>query len=120
MWARHFETFLGIWLLISWLIFGYRDPNLMAFDFTMGLLIGFLALCSYLSKWSSLHLFNFYLGLWLIAINWIFPLPHDPSQNYMVIGCLLLMISLVPSWEERPPKRWIEFMEKRQKKFAKD
>lgn len=120
MWARDFEFFIGIWIAISWLVFDYRGPaHLVINDIICCLLIMFFALASYTKKFGHIHLFNFVMGIWLICFHFFFDIPFAASQNYIVLGLLLLMFSLVPSHAERPPVAWIEFMRARENRKKK-
>jgi hypothetical protein len=120
MWARLMEFIIGIWLGMSWLIFRYSvdHASLQINDWICSVCIILFALISYKELFRYSHLLNFFIGLWLIS--WTFysgtGIDFGPHQNYMVIGLLLLMFSLVPSRAQEPPKRWVEFLSKKKDK----
>ncbi|GAB4237234.1 MAG: hypothetical protein Tsb0021_17040 [Chlamydiales bacterium] len=118
MWARHSEAFIGLWLALSYFIFRYASPYapiLMVNDLICSFLIIFFSISTYYKTFRYCHLLNFILGLWLLG--WVFlsdaGIDFAPYQNYGVIGLLLLMLSIVPTKSERPPKAWIDFLEQK-------
>lgn len=117
MWARHFELFLAIWLSISWLIFSYPQGSLLMYhDFVVAIVISTLSLLNY--KYRYIHLYNFAVAAWLIALVLFSqaPITNPFYQNYMTIGLLLLMFAVIPPNSSFPPKEWHEFLEKKEKK----
>lgn len=115
MWARDFEVFFAIWLSISWLIFNYTDSSLMYHDFTIAILISIFSLLSY--KYVHIHLLNFIVSFWLISFVLYTQAPVTDAiyQNYMVIGLLLLMFTVVPSYASDPSVEWEEFKKNKKK-----
>lgn len=114
MWARVVEVMLGLWLAISWLIFGYREASLLINDFTIAFLICLFSLLSYLPRFQKMHLFNFLIGVWFIILAYMMQGSlFYVDQNYMILGILFLMISILPSHAKYPPRRWIQFMIKK-------
>lgn len=116
MWARIVEFMLACWLSISPFIFGYPDESLFFWinDLTCASLLAFFALICYYEPLRKMHLCNLALSFYLISLSYFFKgssLEH-PLQNYMVLGLLLLMISIVPSDADKPPKPWRDWYNK--------
>lgn len=112
MWGRILEFTLGIWLAISWIIFGYKNLTLLLWnDFLCFILITLFSLLSYVEKLRHLHILNFFLGIWLIILSYMIRADFEVNaQNYMTLAILLLMLSIIPSHANRPPYQWIKFM----------
>jgi len=119
MWARHIEGVIGLWLVFSWLIFSYPpDVAYLCYnDWICAVIIFFCSLLPYKDLFRYLNLVNFFVGTWLVAIVFFSGtgIHSAPHQNYMVVGLLLMMHSLVPSRTKEPPKPWVEFLEKKKK-----
>lgn len=120
MWARHIEVVLALWLGFSWLIFRYTFDlaQMKMNDIICMVLIIVFSLITYKKRFRYCHLLNFLIGLWLIA--WVFSretgIIFGPYQNYMTVGLLLLMLSLVPSRTKEPPLAWTKYLLKMKKK----
>ena len=115
MWAPTFEFVLGIWLTISWIIFGYRDDSsLLIHDFLSFSLIARFSLGSFFTKLRHLHLLNFLVVAWLVIFSYYLRSKgfENNAQNYMTVAWLLFMFSIVPSHAENPPYQWIKFQQK--------
>lgn len=115
MWARIVEFMLALWLALSPFIFGYSEDAIIFWcnDLISSSLIAFFALICYYKPLRKMHLCNLLMAIWLIVIGFISKeIPPPPFlQNYVVFGILLLMIALVPSESEKPPKPWRDFDE---------
>lgn len=119
MWARTFELILGIWLGISWIIFGYQGKEffLLWNDLLCFVLLSLFSLLSYIEKYRHIHLLHFLLGAWLFGFSYyVRHLGMDVfAQNYMFVALLLLIFSIIPTHSRRPPYQWIKFMNQRKK-----
>lgn len=111
MWARILEFMLACWLAISPFIFRYPKEPLFVWinDFTCSILIAFFALICYVKSLRQMHLWNLGMAFWLYATGYFLHLPKGASQNYIVLGILLLMTAILPSESEKPPKPWRDF-----------
>ena len=112
MWARTVEVVLGIWLAISWILFGYKEETTLLYhDFSCFFLISCFSLLSYLTKLRHLHLLNFLIAVWLAIFSYYIRGIgfENPAQNYMTLAWLLLMLSIVPTHARRPPYQWIQY-----------
>lgn len=111
MWARIVEFMMACWLAISPFIFRYPDEPifLWANDLICSLLIAFFSLICYVKKLRKMHLWNLAIAIWLFYAGYFFDLPKIPSQNYIVLALLLLMIAIIPSEAEKPPIPWRDF-----------
>ncbi|NGX59557.1 MAG: hypothetical protein KR126chlam3_00709 [Chlamydiae bacterium] len=119
MWAREIEFMLACWLSISPFIFGYPKDAIFFWlsDLACSSLLAFCALISYYKPLRKMHLCNLIVAFYLISLSFLLRgSPHyEPLQNYMALGVLLLMISIVPTEAEKPPIPWREFYEKMKK-----
>ena len=116
MWARIVEFMLACWLAISPFIFGYPSDARFFWinDFTCSILMIFFALICYYRPLRKMHLLNLLLSLYLIGLSYVFkgnPL-ENALQNYMVLGLLLLMISIIPTDADKSPKPWRDWYNK--------
>lgn len=118
MWARHFEVSLAIWLSLSWLIFRYPENSslLLVHDFFIAAVIATISLLNY--KYRYIHLLNVLTSLWLIIFAYFnyTSITNVPYQNYMVLGLILLMFSIIPPRASYPPEEWEEFIKMKQNK----
>lgn len=113
MWARVLEMSIACWVILSTFIFDYPkgSPFFWMHDGVAGTLIFLFAALSFYQPLNKMHLFNFLLSFWLMAIGFLIDpvVYHKMVQNYIVIGLLLVMISIIPSKAEEPPKPWRDF-----------
>lgn len=110
MWARIANVVLGLWLIVSTLLF--RETKYQAInDLASGILIVAFALTSAFS-WKTARLFNMVIGAWLLA-NAIFvhhgSLSADWNQG--LVGYLVLGFAVVPrrrtgGFQPSPPINW--------------
>lgn len=118
MWPRIIEFMLACWLAISPFIFGYPRglTFLWAINFICSPLIAFFALASIHEPLRKLHLCNLIIAIYFIALSYIFPeYPANALQNYTVLGLLFLMLALIPTIAELPPKPWRDYYKKNSK-----
>jgi hypothetical protein len=117
MWARVVEFMLACWLAISPFIFHYPkdQTTLWVNDFTCSILIALFSLLSFHEKLEKMHLLILLVGLWLLAFGYrAFPLDATHAeQNATTVGLLLLMVAIIPSHSQLPPKKWRRFYEKK-------
>jgi len=113
MWARVVEFMLACWLAVSPFIFQYPDDAIFFWcsDLITSSLIAFFALISIYLPLRKMHLCNLIVSFYLIAVAYF--LKESPLQgalqNYVVLGLLLLMIAIVPTDADKPPKPWRDF-----------
>ena len=117
MWARHFEVSLAIWLSLSWIILRYPEESylLMFHDFFIAIVITTISLLNY--KYRYIHLLNLFTSLWLIILAFVSntPITNAIYQNYMVLGLILLILTIIPPKASRPPEEWETFIGKKLK-----
>lgn len=113
MWARVLELMLGGWLIVSPFIFRHaaNEWALWANDLTCALLVVALALFSF---WRPLKHARFAIAgvaLWLIGFGYLAAPYPTPSalQNAILVGCLLLMLAIIPNEASLPSKKWRDF-----------
>ncbi len=113
MWPRVVEFMLACWLAISPFIFSYPGSALFLWfnDFSCASLMAIFSLLSYYEHLRKLHLCNLAISLYLISLSYFFKGStfEAPLQNYMVLGLLLLMIAILPTDADKPPKPWRDF-----------
>lgn len=117
MWARHCEVFLGLWLAVSWLLFSYpsKMSSFVYIDWIGCTLICVFSLSCYWDRMRHLHLLNFIVAC--IYIVFVLISENDTGlplyQNYMVVGLLLLMFSIIPTNTSQPPHAWRKFLQEK-------
>jgi hypothetical protein len=120
MWARVVEVMLALWLWMSPFIFRHppEDTFLWANDFICASLVAFLALFSFWHPLRKIHLITIGVAFWLWGIGYIdFPERTSiPLQNSVVVGLLLFMLAIIPTYAEQPPYSWREFLKKKEPK----
>jgi len=117
MWARHVEVMIALWLALSPFIFHYQKgmTPFWVNDFVCAFLIILFSLLSYFPILKRMHLLNLLMGLWLIVLSFLQPQPLPPHffpayfQNYIILGILYLMLSLIPCHCTLPPEKWQKF-----------
>lgn len=106
MWPRDLELTLALWLLVSPFVFGHPDDaGWWATDLVCGAAMVVFAL---LSRWRPLrraHLLHLVLVAWLVGYGWSRS-PAPAAQNELVVGLLLLMVAVIPSEANTPPRGW--------------
>ena len=113
MWARIVEFMLGVWLLLSPLIFesGADSTRLLIACGVSFVLIVLVSLLSYLEKFNQLHFLTSVVGIGLLLSAFLYDYSPPPPayQNFVVVGLLLLMFGVLPNRLQKPPKEWREF-----------
>ncbi len=121
MWVRAVEFMLGCWLALSPFILRYppEETFLWVNDFSCAFLIMVFSLISFYPPLNKMHIFNLGVAFWLWGLGYVkFPeIPLPPQENYVDIGLLILMLSLVPTHSHLPPRSWVEFLRKKGKDF---
>jgi len=117
MWARVIEFMLAVWLALSPFIFHYSrdEPFFFVNSFVCASLV---TLFSFLSFWYPLrkmHLLTIGVALWLWSLGYsTFPEKTSPPlENSVVIGLLLLMLAIVPSYSSQLSYSWQKFIKKK-------
>ena len=113
MWARIMEFMLGCFLAISPFIFSYESDDYFFFisSFVGASLLITFSLLSYYPKLSKIHLCNLIVSLFLLAVAIIMD-KSPKTQNYAVLGLILLMLNIIPSNASHPPKKWEDYYKK--------
>lgn len=109
MWPRICEALLGAWLLASPSFFGDSSSWAMR---SAGLLIVLLALASFSNAFRRAHLATVLVAALLIAFSYLAaPMPHSAGvQNDILVGLVLLMIAIIPSEANQPPRAWRKYL----------
>ncbi|MEQ8787096.1 MAG: hypothetical protein RIC55_12385 [Pirellulaceae bacterium] len=112
MWSRVVEVMLGCWLVVSPFVFRYADNAtwLWGGTFATATVVILLALSSYWRPMRHAHLATFAVAAGMILVGRFLPADAPPLayQNFIYVGVLLLMFSLVPNDASRPPRSWKE------------
>jgi len=110
MWARVVEFMLGCWILCSPFIFRAenREGVSSLFDFGIGGVIVVLASLAFWEPTRYAHLGTLVLSLLMILVPRFTLSPEIPpaGQNFMMVGFLLLMFSLIPNKAFSTPRAW--------------
>lgn len=112
MWARIIEVLLGCWLAISPFIFRHMgNRTLWINDLSCAALVLLLSLLSFWRPLGGLHFINAAVAFWLISFGYFvtFHTAEAASQNHIMVGLLLLMLSIIPNEATRPPRPWRKF-----------
>ncbi len=112
MWARVVEVMLAGWLAISPFVFGHEPgrTDWWMKDFAGAGAVAVFALLSYWKRLEKIHLFTVVVAGWLIAGAFFSATVTAPAeQNHLVVGLLLLMLAVIPSRSNQPPRGWVEF-----------
>jgi hypothetical protein len=117
MWPRDLELTLALWLLVSPFVFGHGgDAAAWATDLACGAAMVAFAL---LPRWRPLrrahllharplrraHLLHAAPAAWLAAFGWL-RAPAPAAQNELVVALLLIMLAIIPSDANAPPRGW--------------
>jgi hypothetical protein len=117
MWARHFEVCLAIWLALSWIILRYpiEMEAKIIHDLVTASLILLFSFLNYRYRYS--HLLNLGVAIWLIILAFYStePTAFAQSQNYMVLGILLLIFGIIPPRASLLTPEWTAFLDKKNK-----
>lgn len=116
MWARVVEIMLATFLAISSFIFPYPAP-LWIFDIIVATWLYTFSFLSFYFPLRKIHLLNLLASFALLIAAFtreVSPPPHA-FQNYAVLGLLLFMFVLVPSYADEPPVPWSDYFKKKEK-----
>jgi hypothetical protein len=110
MWARVAELMLGMWLILSPLIFRNTAAvgEFVIRDVAAGSAIVVLSLLSFWSRTERAHFATGLLAIGLGAsayLGWERPGP-PAAQNELTVALLLVLLALVPNEASAPPKPW--------------
>jgi hypothetical protein len=112
MWARAVEICLACWLAISPFIFGYAGDDLVlwAVGWASAAAITTVSLLSFKRSIDRMHLWNFLIAGLLVGVSFTTPSPPPPAyQNFVVVGVLLFVFAIVPSYASDIPRGWAAF-----------
>ena len=110
MWARTAELMLGVWLILSPLIFR-GTPSAEQFfwiDIAAGSAVVVLSLLSFWHRtdWAHLVTALVAVGFGLFAyLGWERPGP-PAAQNVITVAYILLLLAIVPNEANQPPRPW--------------
>lgn len=111
--ARVIEFMLACWLAMSPFILHYPSDEtfLWANDLTCACLVALFAVLSFWDPLRKIHLLTLGVAFWLCGLGYMtFPeMASPPQENSVSIGLLLLMLSIVPSHAQLPPRPWQKF-----------
>lgn len=111
MWARVCEILLGIWLIISHVLF--HVP--IGLNFGLAILIILFAALSYIPSINKLHLLQVIPAAVLLAKSYIYPSADLPlfMQNDILVGLCLLLFAIIPSHASDHPRSWKRYLNKK-------
>lgn len=109
MWARCCEVLLGAWLCASPWILGL-EPRRSTMWWVTILGGAAVVVCAVLSVWPTqrkAHLVSLAIASGLVATGWGWRSPGDAaSENLVLTGLVLAMLTIVPNAASRPPPGW--------------
>jgi len=110
MWGRVLEVMLGLWLVLSPLLFGHyltHQPLWMS-DLACGAAMVLLALLSFWRVTRYAHLLNLAVAGWLVGFGYFYGgYPASPGfQNNIFVGLVLLLLAIIPNEADQPPRSW--------------
>ncbi len=115
MWPRIVQVMLGLWLVVSPLIFRIdgRDTALIVVHMASGAAAVILALIAVRVRF--LHLATLVLGLWLIGYGYgVGGYPPAPAyRNLLIVGVLIAVLGIIPSDCLQPTRSWREYYQNR-------
>src|SRR5690606_11028282 len=83
-------------------------------DFIFAFLIMNFSLGSFWKPLDKLHLALIPIAIWFLILGFLKLAPEVSFiQNYVVVGLLLFMFSVLPSRADQVPKSWLKFYESR-------
>lgn len=116
MWPRVVEFMLACWLAISPFVFRH-DPDatfLWASDLACAAVVAALSLGSFWRPAHWLHLLILVVSAWLVAVGFVGGYPAPPArQNDIIVGILLLLLAVIPSYADQPPEKWRAYYRQR-------
>lgn len=122
MWPRVVEVMLGLWLLVSPFVFRHPagERVLWASDLVCAVAVATLALLSYRERWRRVHLFELAVSGWLVLFGYLGGGEGRPPgfQNALFVGLTLLLLNIIPSEANQPPRKWREFYAERARRHA--
>jgi SPW repeat len=112
MWPRVIEILIACWLAASPFVFGHfeQSRSLWLNDFICAVLIAACALLSFSKRWRRMHLVELMVAAWLLGFGYLAssePLPD--LQNNILVALVVMMIAIIPSEANQPPRAWREF-----------
>lgn len=110
MWARISEIVLGIWLLLTPVIFKVEDWA----GVYIGPIVILLALMCFYEKINKMHLLQVLPAFWLLYLGYTYPTSTLPFylQNYILVALTILMFAVIPSNASDHPRPWKRFLER--------
>lgn len=116
MWARVAELMLGLWLVLSPLIFRGTEAleRFVAIDIAVGSLVVLFSLLSFWHRtgWAHFGTAAVALGLGLFAYFGSDRPGPPAAQNEITVAMLLLLLAIVPNEANQPPKSWRQHPER--------
>lgn len=110
MWPRVAELMLGLWLILTPLIFRGTEAieQFVVRDVAAGTAIVAMSLLSFWRRTAWAHLGTALLALLLgltAYLGWTRPGP-PAAQNEITLALCLLLLAILPNEASRPPKPW--------------
>lgn len=110
MWPRHIEAMIACWLALTPFIFVGDDAttstNVASWASAAAIVV--FSLGSYWPPVRRCYLLTALTGL--IIGGWAYFVAGSPPshvhQNFVVVGLLLMMTGIIPSYTNDPPKAW--------------
>lgn len=113
MWARHIEVMLACWLAVTPFVFEGDSASVSTrvVSWTSAAAVMTFSLVSYWPPARRAYLLTALTGL--VIGGWAYFAASDPAspvhQNFVVTGLLLMMMGILPCYNNRPPAAWIDY-----------
>jgi hypothetical protein len=115
MWPRVLELLIACWLAASPFVFGHFDES-RSLWLNDVICAGILAACALLSlstKWRRLHLAELPVAAWLLSFGYAASKEPLPAlQNNILVALVIMMVAIIPSEANQPPRGWRELSNK--------
>lgn len=110
MWARVAELMMGLWLVVSPLVFRGTESlsHFVAIDIAAGTAVVLFSLFSFWHRTAWAHLLTGGLAALLGAYAYFgWPRPGPPAaQNEITVAMILVLLAIIPNDANRPPAAW--------------
>jgi hypothetical protein len=111
MWPRIVEVMLGLWLVLSPLIFrlGPEDTTLRLVDLACGAAVAAFSLIAI--RFRLVRIAILLVGLWLIGYGYVAGWHPSPPgyKNLIIVGGLVSVLSLIPTDCLEPTRSWRDY-----------
>lgn len=116
MWARVVEVMLSLYIILTPFYYphGVEVAPYFVSHIICGVLLSTFALMSFKMSLRKMHLLSLLVSFFLLVTGYMNIYNQIVlSRSDILIGFILIMINIIPSFASLPPIRWIRFKTKR-------